>query len=842
MRNTKWIYQNYKYYPQKIEKKEAIHSIVYSIMKERNLSHQENFNTNPFLLKDMEEAVSLLQEAKKKKQTIWIYGDYDVDGITSVSLCYLALSELGYEVEYYIPLRDEGYGLNQEALQSIYNQGGKIVITVDCGIVSSKEVDFANSLGMTMIVTDHHELQGELPKAAAVINPKRKENIYPFPSLAGVGTAFFLITALFEKEGKRKEITKYFDIVALGTIADIVPLIEDNRILVQQGLSLLAKSQWTGLRILVKSLFPDYETHHFSAYDVGFIIAPIFNAAGRLEDAKSSVRLFLEKDSKKANEQIDYLIQNNLDRRAVQEKILQACLEEISQKKLEDKNSIVIAREGFHHGVIGIVASKLVDRFYKPTIIMEIKPNEGIATASCRSISGINIVESLEAVSHLLLRYGGHSGAAGFSILIENIAKFYEEFEAILEDKISKEITTRKLNITKELLPFQIQYPLLHDMKYLEPFGASNPAPIFSLKHCKLDKIRLIGADKKHIMCNIHHGDTIFWNCVWFQAFDIYEELLYIQEVDVAFHLKLETYRGRYQYKIFIDDIQSSNTTNEVRYHQEEIEYSYVQFPYEVILYLKHTNLSENLSLNFEEREVRLFSNRSYIAYLDSNTSKILHYWKQEKNCNFHVRKKEVFLEEEHYKIHLEITINEDFHSYSLKEGQLFQDIKNFLLGKEGKYNSMQTKILSSFFKKRQNTLAITQYGRGIRTLINTIKLYADYTKQQYQILENWDEKEKIETQCQFHIFLFPKTPKKIPALSSRILILIGQDQILEGYFTIEDSYSLPKNIHWIEEEEISKHKIVFSHRLRKEKQKKILEQLLNLQDFYATKDLLVHL
>ena len=154
----------------------------------------------------------------------------------------------------------------------------------------------------------------------------------------------------------------------------------------------------------------------------------------------------------------------------------------------------------------------------------------------------------------------------------------------------------------------------------------------------------------------------------------------------------------------------------------------------------------------------------------------------------------------------------------------------------------MQTKILSSFFKKRQNTLAIAQCGRGIQTLINTIKLYADYTKQQYQILENWDEKEKIETQCQFHIFLFPKTPKKSPTLSSRILILTGQDQILEGYFTIEDSYSLPKNIHWIEEEEISKQQIVFSHRLRKEKQKKILEQLLNLQDFYATKDLLVHL
>lgn len=185
-------------------KEETIHSIVYSIMKERNLSYRKEFTSNPYLLKDMDKAVHLLQEAKNKQQTVWIYGDYDVDGITSVSLCYLALTELGYPVEYYIPLRDEGYGLNQEALQYIYEQGGRIVITVDCGIVSVKEVDFANSLGMTMIITDHHEIQGELPKAAAVINPKREENLYSFPSLAGVGTAFSWLRLYLNKKKKRR--------------------------------------------------------------------------------------------------------------------------------------------------------------------------------------------------------------------------------------------------------------------------------------------------------------------------------------------------------------------------------------------------------------------------------------------------------------------------------------------------------------------------------------------------------------------------------------------------------------------------------------------------------------
>ena len=840
MRNTKWIYQNYKYYPQ--EENSTLHSIIYSIMKERNLSCQEKFTSNPFLLKDMDKAVQILKQAKEKGQTIWIYGDYDVDGITSVSLCYLALGELGYQLEYYIPLRDEGYGLNQEALKSIYEQGGRIVVTVDCGIVSEKEVAFANSLGMTMIITDHHEIQGVLPAAAAVINPKRKENLYPFPSLAGVGTAFFLMTALFQEEGKRKEIEKYFDIVALGTIADIVPLVEDNRILVQQGLALLNKSQWTGLRILIKRLFADYETHHFSAYDVGFIIAPIFNAAGRLEDAKSSVKLFLETDSKKANAQIDYLIQNNLERRGVQEKILQHCLVEIQQKKLEEKNAIVIAKEGFHHGVIGIVASKLVDRFYKPTIIMEIKTEEGTATASCRSIAGINIVETLGELSHLLLRYGGHSGAAGFSILIEKIPVFYEELEKVLSHKLSEEILQKKLSITKELLPFQIQYPLLHDMNYLEPFGASNPAPIFALKHCHLDKIRLIGADKKHLMCNIHHGDTVFWNCVWFQAFDVYEELLFAEEVDVAFHLKLEIYRGRYQYKIFIEDIQISKNIKEEKFHQEEIEYSHVQFPYEVILYLKHTNFSENLYLNFEEKEVRLFSNRSYLCYLDSHTSKLLHYWKREKNCEFQIKKKEIFLEEEHYRIHLEITKNQEFHSYSLKEALIFQDIKNFLLGKEGKYNSIQAKILASFFKQKKNTLAMVKKGRGIQTILKTITLYLKSQQEQYQILENWNGEEKIMEHCPFVIFLFPQKVEKIPSLNSRVLIFIEENKSLENFCLIKDTYLLPNSIHWIEEDEISQHKIVFSHRLSKEKQKKILDELSLIQDLYTTKDLLVHL
>lgn len=835
MRKTKWIYQEDEYYspPKHI----SMDSTIYSLLQQRNLSYDCVFSTDPFSLQDVEKAVHLLQVAKERKEVIWIYGDYDVDGITSVSLCYLALQELGYTVEYYIPVRDEGYGLNKEALQQIHDCGGRIIVSVDCGISSIEEVDFASSLGMTMIITDHHEIQRELPKAAAVINPKRKDNLYNFPSLAGVGTAFFLIAGLFHHYKKQNDLEKYLDIVAIGTIADIVPLVDDNRILVKQGLSRLAKSQWTGLRILVKRLFPDYETRIFSAYDIGFVLAPIFNAAGRLEDAKSSVKLFLERDAKEANVKIDALLKNNTERRKIQENIFQSSLEEIQKKNLQERNVILVADESFHHGVIGIVASKLVDRFYRPSIVMEIKKKEGIATASCRSISGINIVEALASVSHLLLRYGGHAGAAGFSIAIDNISTFYDELDRYLAPLCTEEILSRKITIVKELLPLQIHYPLLRDLVYLEPFGASNPSPIFSMTGCHLDKLRLIGADKKHLMCNIQHGSTVFWNCVWFQAADMFEFLLQEKKVDIAFHLKLEKYRGRYQHKIYIDDVKPSSL-QETRFHKEELALAQVTFPYECILYLKHANLSDNLYLNFEKNELRLFSKKSYVATLDTQSSELLRYWKEEKNASFLVSKKEIFLEEEHYTIHLKIEKNHTFSSLALKEGAFFQDVKNFLLSKEGKYNSIQGKALASFFKEKRNTLVHMEKGRGVQTIIKTLCLYGDFFRKKYQIIEGYDGSQPVGTNLDFILLLNPTT---LPQQKILTLALSERKLESEGYHFLEDTYSIPKNITWIEEKDLPKYEVVFSHRLSQKKQAEILRSLETYSKVYSTKDLLVH-
>ena len=299
MRNTKWIFKS--------ENFKSINSNIYKeieqILFNRGIESKDEVEffingtlenlMNPSLLSDVDKGVERILKAKENNETIWMYGDYDVDGITSTSLCYLALKELEINVRYYIPLRDEGYGLNKEALNYIKEEGGNLIITVDCGISSISEVEHCNTLEMDMIITDHHEINNELPPAFAIINPKREDNKNSYKYFAGVGTAFMLLLALYKKLDKKNEIYKYLDIVAIGTIADIVPLKGENRLLVKRGLELLKSSKWQGLNMLMKRLFENPMEKKFDTYDVGFIIAPIFNAAGRLEDAKMAVELFV---------------------------------------------------------------------------------------------------------------------------------------------------------------------------------------------------------------------------------------------------------------------------------------------------------------------------------------------------------------------------------------------------------------------------------------------------------------------------------------------------------------------------------------------------------------------
>ncbi len=399
MNNTKWVYRG-EYHHQDISL--PIDKDILNILYNRGIKGEEEIQKflhssiddirDPMTLADMDKAVARILEAKDRGEEVWIYGDYDVDGITSTSMCYLALKDIGVRVRYYIPLRDEGYGLNEEALFHIKKEGGAVVITVDCGISSQKEIEYANSLGLNVIVTDHHEINNALPPAYAVINPKREDNIYPFKSLAGVGTAFMFLYALYRNMGIGEQMHQYLDIVAIGTIADIVPLVEENRIFSKFGLKLLETTKHTGLRTLLSFLYPEYATKIFNTYDVGFVIAPVFNAAGRLEDAKTGVELFISDSKKESRELSQKLMGKNSERKEIQEEILGLVEQRIEKESLHLKNVIVVANSEFHHGVIGIVASKIIDKYYKPTIIMEIKKDENIAVASCRSIDNFNLI------------------------------------------------------------------------------------------------------------------------------------------------------------------------------------------------------------------------------------------------------------------------------------------------------------------------------------------------------------------------------------------------------------------------------------------------------------------
>lgn len=857
MRDTRWIYKNSS---NEIYNNFNLDKDITTLLYNRDIIAGEDIKTflyggveditSPFLLKDIDKAVERLEIAKEKGEPVWIYGDYDVDGITSVSLCYLALKKLGYNVKYYIPLRDEGYGLNIEALNYIKSEGGTLVITVDCGISSHKEIAHANEIGIDIIVTDHHEINSGNPPAFAVINPKREDNEYKFKYLAGVGTAFFLISALFEKNNLKDELYKYLDIVAIGTVADIVPLLKENRIFVKEGLEYLRRSKWLGINMLIKKIFEDYETRKFNTYDIGFIIAPIFNAAGRLEDAKRAVELFIERDHRVCSTIISELLSKNSERKEIQEDIFQKAVEKIENEKLYENAVLIVGEEGFHHGVIGIVASKILDRYYKPTIIMEIKKNEGIATASCRSIEGFNIIEALNNFSDLLLKYGGHSGAAGFSIKIENIPEFSKKLNEYAEKTISDIAFVKPIKIDKPLAFYKISYDFLDKISLLEPFGFGNSSPIFSLTNCQFDNLRLIGKDRKHIMLNIIKDGYEFKNCVWFNSDDIFEELVSLTNIDIAFKLKLETFKDKYQYKIFIEDIKESINIENSTIHNFDL-YD-TTFPIETVIYTRRKLESNELKLAFSDAGITVANNKMYLGTLDNSTEYLLTSLKNMYSLDFNVKLKDVIMKDENYNIHILIDKAYSFKSYAIKQGELFKDIKNFLI-QEFQYNSIQKKILASIFKEKKNTVAYMKRGRGVQTIIQTIGLYFKNINERALLItdESINQKtlscidisNKYSDNFDFYILLNPTMDMVKKVINKRFLIISEENNLnIENIEIIKDSFSIPENIIFSSENEILNRQHIFSKKLTYEEKKTVIKNLSKYKTIYSTEDILCYL
>lgn len=451
---------------------------------------------NPYKLRDMGKAVTRIKRALEQKERILVYGDYDVDGITSSSILVTELRKKGGIVQYYIPNRlTEGYGLNREAIKNAIDQNIDLIITVDCGINSYEEVRMANNAGIDVIITDHHEPQDKLPEAVAVINPKRSDCDYPFKELAGVGVAFKLIQALSYNGKWDKELNDYLALTAIGTVADIMPLRDENRIIVKHGLKNIVTTTNLGLNTLIQQVGlgdGEINTGH-----IGFVIGPRLNAAGRLGNASDAIELFLTHDYERALAIVKKLENLNKERQRIEDRILSGAEKLIEEIDLDEETIIVLYSEEWHEGVIGIVASKITEKFNRPTILFALK--EDVGKGSGRSIASFNLFENLCKCETLLEKFGGHELAAGLTIKPENIPIFKEK----INREASKVLKPRDLIpeiIIDAVIPFEaISYKLVTDLERLKPFGPGNPKPLFLINNLPVTNHTWIGVDNRHL-------------------------------------------------------------------------------------------------------------------------------------------------------------------------------------------------------------------------------------------------------------------------------------------------------------------------------------------------------
>ncbi len=546
---------------------------------------------DPFLLNDMEKAVDRIILALNKKEKITIYGDYDVDGVTSVCILHLYLESIGAQVEYYIPCRKgEGYGVSKDAINKINENGTKLIITVDTGVTAVSEAQYARELGIDMVITDHHECTDDLPNAIAVINPKRRDTTYPFSNLAGVGVAFKLLCAIEQRisrcsliDAVRRIAYEYADLTAIGTIADVMPVIDENRILISLGLSRAEITDKIGLASLInncrngegKVVSKYKQKKKLSSGFVGFTLAPRINAAGRISSASLAVDLFLAKDDKVANDYSLQLCEINRERQATENKIADEAYEYVENNGLESKSIIILDNCQWHHGVIGIVSSRVTDRYCVPSILISFEGNENpndpeaIGKGSGRSMNGMNLVEALSSCGDLLEKFGGHELAAGLSIKRKNLTEFRRRMEEYAKKCFEGIESEQILSIDCELDSQDINIKFAEELCLLEPYGVSNPTPVFSLRNAVISDITPVGLNR-HLKLSIAKNNELFV-AMLFSTTPQEFGLSVGDEVDLAFCLDVNEFNGVSSVQISIKDIRPSERMMHFEKINEEI-------------------------------------------------------------------------------------------------------------------------------------------------------------------------------------------------------------------------------------------------------------------------------
>ncbi len=557
----KWeFYVENKPKAEEISKKFGLGEIVSQIIANRNIGSLDDIQVflnptrkdfhNPFLFNDMEKAVNRIIKAIENKENVAIYGDYDVDGITSTTVLKKFLQERGLETKEYIPNRLlEGYGLNKEAIEDIAKNDCKLIITVDCGISGNSEIDYANSFGIETIVTDHHEAGEKLPNAIAVIDAKRKDNTYPFRGLAGVGVVFKLIQGISIKLNlEEKEYLKYLDLVCIGTISDIVPLIDENRVIAKLGLKLLNQTKNVGLRELINTI--GFEEMNSSS--VSFGIAPRINACGRMGHQEEALKLFLTENDEEAKQITEKLNTYNKIRQEKEKKIYEEAISMINNEK-KNKNTIVLAGKNWHHGVIGIVSSKITEMYFKPSILICLEGEQG--KGSGRSIPGFDLYKALTKCKNTLEKYGGHEMAVGLSLNKKNLKQFEKEFEKIAQDeKVSEIVPIIKIDETMALK--DITKKTIEELKLLEPYGEGNKLPLFAYRNLKIDSIRAL-TEGKHIKLTLKDANYRI-NAIGFNLGHLANEYRIGDKIDIVGTIEINTFNGYETLQINIKDIMRS--------------------------------------------------------------------------------------------------------------------------------------------------------------------------------------------------------------------------------------------------------------------------------------------
>ena len=574
-----WIYQHSEYtpaggpsgVPAAVMEILGRRGITTSAQAEDFLAESPKCTYDPALMPDLQQAAEKLLDAADSGRAICIYGDYDADGVTSTALLYSVLKRLTDNVSFYVPSRfTDGYGLNPDAVRRIAEKGAQLLVTVDCGSTNREEVEGAKRLGMDVIVTDHHELESGKEPDCLFVNAKRRDSRYPFNGLSGCGTAFKLaqaiqrlLTARGDGRFTRQDLTDQLDLVAISTVADVVPLLDENRSLIKYGLRVVNSRKRKGLRILLDQL--GLSGKPVDADDIGFILAPHINSCGRMATADAAVRLLAGiEDDGPLEDLAAFMIDCNKQRRSAQDGTRDICLNAIQSGGCGDLFPIIEA-PGAHEGVAGIVAGSLKEQFNRPVCIVTPSEN-GLLKGTGRCIAGLDLHDMLSTCSDLFVRYGGHAGACGFSLEESRLPLLRRRMDDLMRQILTErpDALDEKLLIEKALAPEEKTMEFAEALKLLEPFGEANPKPLFALDGVSVYNVQYMGSDGQHVRFTAAGSDGVEIPCVLFRRAAAYEELLHAaRSVDVAGELGINEYNGRRRLQLTVKDIKRSESNDQ---------------------------------------------------------------------------------------------------------------------------------------------------------------------------------------------------------------------------------------------------------------------------------------